>query len=58
MGVDRDEELEHLCEECRSEAENSDNICNRCGKKIYDANKFVNPNFDEDKFKQLSEESI
>lgn len=56
MGVDHDEELEHMCDECKEEI--SQNRCSRCGKPIASVDKFVNPNFDESRFEKLKEESM
>lgn len=52
--IDNEEHLEKMCPECRSEA-TSNNKCIRCGKVLTnDEDKFVNPNFDADRFERLS----
>lgn len=53
--IDQDKELSQMCDQCKHEV-SSENRCIRCGKIIdTDPNdNFVNPNFDEDRFKKLS----
>lgn len=52
--IDSEEHLEKMCPECRNEA-TSTNKCIRCGKVLTkDEGKFINPNFDVDRFERLS----
>ena len=52
--IDNEEHLEKMCPECRDEA-TSTNKCIRCGKVLTkDEDKFINPNFDANRFERLS----
>ncbi len=49
-----DEKIEGMCSECKEEIKKR--TCTRCGKVIEGEGKFeTNENFDEEKFKALSE---
>jgi len=52
MAVDDDEKSENMCQKCRDEA--TSKHCIRCGKALDNDENFVNPNFDYNKFKQMS----
>lgn len=56
--IDNEEHLEKMCPDCRNEA-TSNNKCIRCGKVLADSkDRFVNPNFDADRFERLSRDGI
>lgn len=54
MAVDDDEKKENMCPKCRDEV--ASKHCIRCGKQIDsdDEEQFTNPNFDYEKFKEMS----
>lgn len=52
--IDADEKLEQMCSKCREEV-TSDQKCIRCGKDIIEGESFVNPNFDMDRYNELSD---
>lgn len=53
--IDYDEKLEHMCDNCQSDA--TSNRCIRCGKPLSGKSgfkpQFVNPNFDAERFDRL-----
>ena len=51
--IDADEKLERMCPKCREEVTSS-HKCIRCGKDIIEEESFVNPNFDMDRYNELS----
>ena len=57
QSIDAEEELDGLCDECRSEVTSDEKRCTRCGKPIgKHSEKWINPNFDREKFEQLSKD--
>ena len=56
--IDNEEHLEKMCQNCKDEVTSTDK-CIRCGKVLAnDEEKFINPNFDADKFERLSHGGI
>lgn len=56
--IDNEEHLEKMCPDCRDEV-TSTNKCIRCGKVLTKGeDKFINPNFDADRFERLSNDGI
>lgn len=54
--IDNEEHLEKMCPDCKNELI-STNKCIRCGKVLAkDEDKFFNPNFDTNRFEELSHE--
>ena len=51
--IDNEEHLEKMCQECRDEV-TSENKCIRCGKVLAKKYEFINPNFDQSRFEELS----
>jgi hypothetical protein len=51
--IDVDEKLEKMCPKCRDEV-TSPHKCTRCGKDIITEETFINPNFDMDRYNELS----
>lgn len=51
--IDADEKLEKMCPKCREEVTSS-HKCIRCGKDIIESESFVNPNFDMDRYNELT----
>ena len=51
--IDTDEKLSKMCPKCREEVTSS-HRCIRCGKDIIEEESFVNPNFDMDRYNELS----
>ena len=51
--IDADEKLEKMCSKCREEVTSS-HKCIRCGEDISKGESFVNPNFDMDRYNELS----
>jgi methionyl-tRNA synthetase len=51
--IDADEKLEGMCPKCREEV-TSGHKCSRCGRDIIKEESFINPNFDMDRYNELS----
>jgi methionyl-tRNA synthetase len=51
--IDTDEKLEGMCPKCREEV-TSGHKCIRCGRDIIEEESFINPNFDMDRYNELS----
>lgn len=51
MSIDNDEEYEAMCDKCK--ARGNVKRCVGCGTEEMESFEFINPNFDEERFKQL-----
>lgn len=56
--IDNEEHLEKMCPDCKDEV-TSTHKCIRCGKVLTKKeDKFINPNFDADRFERLSRDGV
>lgn len=56
--IDSEEHLEKMCPDCRNEV-TSTHKCIKCGKVLTkDEDRFINPNFDADRFERLSRDGV